>query len=263
MANVHQGSPLLTVVGCLVEAHDLRLVVLAAAICALSALTTVCLVSHARRASGWMQAAWLAVAAGAGGSGIWATHFIAMLAFAPGIPGGYDIALTALSLVIAVVLLGCGLSVAVLGGSASAAWCGGAILGLGIPAMHYTGMAAYDVAGPKAWDPIVVAVSLALGAVLGGAALAIRFGGRGIRRQLPRCLASGAGDLRPPLYRHEGCGLPVLAEGVETAAELDFILAEHCHAAQGYLMGRPSHIGEFGRFTHGAEPVLVDAQKVA
>ena len=51
--------------------------------------------------------------------------------------------------------------------------------------MHYTGMAAYDVAGHKAWEPATVIVSLALGAVLGGAALAMGSGGRGMRRQLP------------------------------------------------------------------------------
>ncbi|EHP89910.1 MHYT domain-containing protein, partial [Methylorubrum extorquens] len=167
---------MLTVVGCLVEAHDFRLVALAAGICALSALTTVCLVSHARRAGGWVQAGWLAVAATAGGSGIWATHFIAMLAFAPGVPSGYDVALTGLSLAIAFALVGSGLSLAVLVGGRAAAWAGGAILGLGIAAMHYTGMAAYDVAGHKTWDPATVGVSLALGALLGGAALAAQLG---------------------------------------------------------------------------------------
>ncbi|GJD93157.1 EAL domain-containing protein [Methylobacterium iners] len=176
---------MLTIVGCLVEAHDFRLVALAASICALAALTTVCLVSHARRAEGWGQTGWLAVAAAAGGSGIWATHFIAMLAFAPGVPGGYDVLLTALSLVIAILFVGSGLSVAVRVNGGLAAGLGGAILGLGIAAMHYTGMAAYDVAGHKAWDPATVALSLALGAMLGGAALTIRFSSRGLRRQLP------------------------------------------------------------------------------
>ncbi|BAQ47643.1 MULTISPECIES: bifunctional diguanylate cyclase/phosphodiesterase [Methylobacterium] len=179
---------MLAVVGCLAEAHDFRLVALAAAICALSALTTVCLVSHARRAEGWAQGGWLAVAATAGGSGIWATHFIAMLAFAPGVPSGYDVALTGLSLVIAVALAGSGLSLAVLVGGKVAAWVGGAVLGLGIAAMHYTGMAAYDVAGHKAWDPAIVGASLALGGVLGGAALAAQLGARGLARQLPAAL---------------------------------------------------------------------------
>ncbi|KQT17705.1 diguanylate phosphodiesterase [Methylobacterium sp. Leaf399] len=175
---------MLTVVGCLVEAHDFRLVALAAAICALSALTTVFLVSHAHRADSWMQVGWLAVAAGAGGSGIWATHFIAMLAYAPGLPGGYDIALTALSLVIAVVLVGSGLSIAVLVGGSLAAWAGGAMLGLGIAAMHYTGMAAYYVAGNKDWDLATATLSIILGTILGSAALATRLGSNGVRRQL-------------------------------------------------------------------------------
>ncbi|BAQ45939.1 MULTISPECIES: bifunctional diguanylate cyclase/phosphodiesterase [Methylobacterium] len=179
---------MLTVVGCLVEAHDLRLVALAAGICALSALTTVCIVSHARRAAGWVQSGWLTVAATAGGSGIWATHFIAMLAFAPGVPSGYDLALTGLSLVIAVALAGSGLSLAVLVGGKVAAWAGGAVLGFGIAAMHYTGMAAYDVAGHKAWDPATVGISLALGGLLGGAALAAQLGARGLVRQLPAAL---------------------------------------------------------------------------
>jgi diguanylate cyclase len=30
---------------------------------------------------------------------VWATHFVAMLAFSPGVPTAYNIALTALSLV--------------------------------------------------------------------------------------------------------------------------------------------------------------------
>ena len=179
---------MLTVVGCLVEAHDLRLVALAAVICALAALTTVCLVSHARRADGWVQSGWLAVAATAGGFGIWATHFIAMLAFEPGIPGAYDLALTALSLVLAIVLVGSSLSLAVLVRGNLAAWVGGVILGFGIAAMHYTGMAAYAVAGHKTWDLVTVAVSLALGAAFGGAALATKSSGRGLRRQLPAAL---------------------------------------------------------------------------
>ncbi|WP_232628142.1 EAL domain-containing protein [Methylobacterium sp. Leaf118] len=179
---------MLSVVGCLIDTHDVRLVVLAASVCTLSALTTVCIVSHARRASVWLQGGWLAVAAFAGGSGIWATHFIAMLAFAPGVPGGYDVALTILSLVIAILFVGSGVSLSILVGGNRASWAGGAVLGLGIAAMHYTGMAAYDVAGHKAWEPATVALSLALGAVLGGAALAVRFEGSGLKRQIPAAI---------------------------------------------------------------------------
>ena len=36
--------------------------------------------------------------------------------------------------------------------------------------MHYTGMAAFEVQGRIIWDPVLVAVSIALGALIGAAA---------------------------------------------------------------------------------------------
>ena len=47
--------------------------------------------------------------------------------------------------------------------------------------------------------------------------------------------------------------LPVLAEGVETAAELAFLESELCNEAQGYLLGRPGDIGDFRLLTHGVD----------
>ena len=44
---------------------------------------------------------WIAIAGAAIGYGIWATHFIAMLAYEPGVSTGYGISLTALSLAVA------------------------------------------------------------------------------------------------------------------------------------------------------------------
>jgi len=54
--------------------------------------------------------------------------------------------------------------------------------------------------------------------------------------------------------------LPVLAEGVETAAELAFLESELCNEAQGYLLGRPDDIEAFRELTHGsgsAKPTIV------
>ena len=58
-------------------------------------------------------------------------------------------------------------------------------------------------------------------------------------------------------------GMSIAAEGVETEAELGFLMAERCHEAQGYLMGRPSPIAQFARHTHGTIPVTSDDRKRA
>jgi EAL domain-containing protein (putative c-di-GMP-specific phosphodiesterase class I) len=50
--------------------------------------------------------------------------------------------------------------------------------------------------------------------------------------------------------------LPVLAEGVETSAELEFLETELCNEAQGYLLGRPGDISSFRHITHGLDHVL-------
>jgi EAL domain-containing protein (putative c-di-GMP-specific phosphodiesterase class I) len=56
--------------------------------------------------------------------------------------------------------------------------------------------------------------------------------------------------VRAVLGLGRGLGLPVLAEGVETEAELQFLEAEHCNEVQGYLLGRPAAIGSFRNLTH-------------
>ncbi|WP_342352915.1 EAL domain-containing protein [Methylobacterium frigidaeris] len=58
-----------------------------------------------------------------------------------------------------------------------------------------------------------------------------------------------AAIMRAVLGLGRGLGLPVLAEGVETSAELAFLGAEHCHEAQGYLLGRPGPITQFADHT--------------
>ena len=164
---------MLTIYNCIVTEHDLRLVGLAAVICALASFTAISLLHHVRRSTGQMRLAWLSVSATSTGFGIWATHFIAMLAFAPGLPRAYNIALTFLSLVVAIVLTGAGLAVAVTANWVAAGWVGGAMVGGGIAAMHYIGMAAFEIQGRLVWDPVLVASSIALGGLVGAAALPV------------------------------------------------------------------------------------------
>src|SRR5581483_9113781 len=94
------------VFNCLATEHDLRLVVVAGVICFLASLTAINMFHRACSAEGRSRAIWLAAAGAATGCGIWATHFIAMLAYDPGVAIAYSIALTALSLLAAAVVTG-------------------------------------------------------------------------------------------------------------------------------------------------------------
>ncbi len=188
---------MLTVYNCIVHAHDLRLVGLAAVICTLASFTAVNLLHHVRRSSGTMRRLWLCVAAVSTGFGIWATHFIAMLAFSPGLPTAYNITLTFLSLVAAILLTGLGLALALSSAVAGGQWLGGALVGGGIAAMHYTGMAAFEVQGRVIWDPVLVAVSIALGALIGAVALPV-----GLRAPTLKCKIYGALLLTAAICSH-------------------------------------------------------------
>jgi diguanylate cyclase (GGDEF)-like protein/PAS domain S-box-containing protein len=164
---------MLKVYNCIATEHDLRLVGLAAFICVLSSFTAINLLRHARKSTGHMRNLWLGVSAISTGFGIWATHFVAMLAFTPGIPSGYNITLTLLSLVAAILLTGAGLAVSLIPNWRHGPWIGGAIVAGGIAAMHYTGMAAFEVAGIVLWDPALVITSIVLGGAIGAVALPV------------------------------------------------------------------------------------------
>jgi diguanylate cyclase (GGDEF)-like protein len=175
------GNAVQTVLITLFEHHDLRLVALAALVCALSAFAGVTLLNHARRTEGPMQLTWLSIAAVSVGFGIWATHFIAMLSFSAGMPTGYDIPLTLLSLAIAVSIVGGGLWFAAIGTRRSDSLVSGAIVGIGISAMHYVGMTALLLGGQIMWDPWLVSTSLLLGMSFGAAALYVGTTGNALR----------------------------------------------------------------------------------
>jgi diguanylate cyclase (GGDEF)-like protein/PAS domain S-box-containing protein len=161
------------VLSCLTTEHDWRLVVLAAGICFLASLTAINLFYRARAARGRARHGWILTAGVATGSGIWATHFIAMLAYDPGVTVAYDIVLTIASLVVAIAVTSLGLALAVAG---EARWhlpAGGSIVGGGIALMHYLGMWALQLPGYASWSLDLVAVSIALGMLFGAAALAV------------------------------------------------------------------------------------------
>jgi diguanylate cyclase (GGDEF)-like protein/PAS domain S-box-containing protein len=161
---------------CLTNDHDWRLVVLAGAVCFLASAVAVILFHRAQATTGRTQFAWLTLDAAAAGCGIWATHFIAMLAYDPAAGEGYNLVITILSLLIAVLITGAGLATALLDFGRWTAAFGGAVVGGGIAAMHYTGMLALEVPGRMTWAPTLVVASIALGIAFGS--IAIHFAAR-------------------------------------------------------------------------------------
>jgi diguanylate cyclase (GGDEF)-like protein/PAS domain S-box-containing protein len=158
---------------CLTTEHDLRLVALAGAICLLASTVAISLFHRAQATQGRAQLVWISLNAAAGACGIWATHFIAMLAFDPGVGAGYDFGLTVLSLIFAVVITGVGFSIALLDFSEWDAAMGGAVVGVGIAAMHYTGMLALEIPDRISWSYDLVMASIVFGAAFGSLALLV------------------------------------------------------------------------------------------
>ena len=156
---------------CLTAEHDWRIVALAGAVCFLASAVAVSLFHRAQSTSGRTRLVWLSLDAAAAGCGIWATHFIAMLAYDPGIGAGYNLIPAILSLVIAVLITGAGLGIALLDLGRWTAALGGAVVGGGIAAMHYTGMMALELPGRITLAPNLVVTSIALGIAFGAFAL--------------------------------------------------------------------------------------------
>jgi diguanylate cyclase len=175
---------MLRVLGCLGGGHDWCLVILAVVVCLLASLVAVNLFHRARVARGRAQTTWIIVAGITTGCGVWATHFIAILAFKPEIPIAYDFGLTASSLIVAVAMTSAGLGIAVLGSARSAVPVGGVIVGSGVAGMHYLGIAALEVPGQAIWIPDLVLISIMTTSVLDAAALLVAMRGEGLGRTL-------------------------------------------------------------------------------
>ena len=120
---------------------------------------------------------WLVGGAFAMGAGIWSMHFIGMLAFSLPVPMIYDFAITMLSMLFAIIISGLALSL-VSGKTLSLKQLvvGGIFMGIGICAMHYTGMAAMQMTPPIQYDPWLFAASaaVAIGASMAALWLAFR-----------------------------------------------------------------------------------------
>ena len=156
---------MLRVLSCLTTEHDFGLVLVAGIVCLLSMVTAFLLAAQLGEMRAKRRLRWLAALGFVSGGGIWATHFIAMLAYQPHLPTAYDPLRTVLSIGVGVL-------------ASSLAWraffarraiwrlAAPAVFAIGVAAMHKTGMTALQTTGRITYDGAMIAGSVAVGIVL-------------------------------------------------------------------------------------------------
>src|SRR3984893_1064649 len=172
--------------------HDPYLVALSILVACFASYTALDLSGHVEPARGFARRAWLVAAAITMGGGRWSVHFVAMLAFIIPIPMSYDIGLTILSLVVAMLVTGGGFYV-ISRQCASPLHLvlSGIFMGLGIAAMHYTGMAAMRGHAELSYDPLFVALSLVIAIAASTVALWLAFRTTELGQKLLAALVMG------------------------------------------------------------------------
>jgi diguanylate cyclase (GGDEF)-like protein len=161
-------------------AYNYWLVLVSVFVAILASYTALDLATRITASSGRSARLWLICGAFSMGFGIWSMHFIGMLAFSLPIPMSYDIPVTLLSLLVAVIVSGFALHTVTRDTLSKANLLKGAVLmGLGIAFMHYTGMAAMQVSPAIEYDPALFAASIAIAILASLAALWIAFTLRG------------------------------------------------------------------------------------
>lgn len=160
----------------LVGSFDSLLVLFSFLVAVLASYTALDLVGRITSAEPVAARWWLCGGALAMGLGVWSMHFVGMLAFHLPIRLGFDPSLTMISLLIAIASSMLALWIASRDNLPSAHLVLGALLlGSGIAAMHYTGMAALQMEPGIVYIPALVAASIAIAIAAAGAALWIAF----------------------------------------------------------------------------------------
>ena len=152
------------------------LVALSIVVAMVVSYTVLRLATRVAESQGAVGRRWLLGGAVAMGTGIWSMHFIGMLAFSVGAPLRYSVSITLASLGIAIVTSGFALAIASRPQLNLPRLSFGAIvMGAGICAMHYTGMAAIMIVPAIQYEPRLVALSIAIAVTASFAALWLAF----------------------------------------------------------------------------------------
>jgi diguanylate cyclase (GGDEF)-like protein/PAS domain S-box-containing protein len=169
---------------CIHDQHNEWFVLLAATICALSALGAVQFLRHARHLTGRAAARWTMGAGIAIGFGVWATHFVAILGYDPGVIAGYQVPATVISLITAIAMITISFATALARPDRKGLAIASLLGGSGIAAMHYLGMSALELPATIHWRSGYVAASLVFAVLPAYPALALAVRGRSLRSGL-------------------------------------------------------------------------------
>lgn len=175
--------------------HDVPLVWLSILIAVAASYTALDLAGRVGASSGHHRRIWLATAAIVMGGGVWAMHFVAMLAYRmPGMEFGYDPLLTVVSLLVAIAATFASFSVMARERVSMNVLLGaGVFMGIGVVAMHFIGMAAMKMNAVLSYDPLWTGVSVSIAVCASTTALWLAFGNRSpIHRALAAVMMGAA-----------------------------------------------------------------------
>lgn len=165
--------------------YSLALVALSLGIATIASFTALDLAGRVRASKGVVRHLWLLGGAFAMGTGIWAMHFIGMLAMKMATGPAYNLPLTLVSLVAAILSSALALSLVQTGRLSRMRWAFGAvIMGGGVCLMHYVGMAAMQTEGALRYQPLLFLASVGIAVSASAVALwlAFRLNPTGTRR---------------------------------------------------------------------------------
>ncbi|TAL02118.1 MAG: hypothetical protein EPO08_07865 [Rhodospirillaceae bacterium] len=156
--------------------HDLTLVVLSYVVAFFASYTALDMGERLRKAGRSSRRLWLTGSAVVLGGGIWSMHFIAMLAFRVALTVSYDATTTILSLFIAIMFTAIGFYIVARGRlTILRLITAGTVVGFGVAAMHYTGMAAMRISANVHYDPLLFIASVAIAMAASVVALWLAF----------------------------------------------------------------------------------------
>lgn len=141
--------------------HDFRVLLLAVLIAVPCALTMVLMAQRAREAAEQDRLRWILKASLAGGGGIWASHFMGMLAWDLDMPVAHGFLLNGIAGVLAIALVGASFYIASYNRTKRARFTSGLILGIGVAVTHGIGLLSVDVQGHVSVDAPVAAAGIA------------------------------------------------------------------------------------------------------